>query len=273
MTDRRALLAVAIAGVAILALSFVNGWIIHDREIRGEGFRHSEVLLSAWRSVAIPVLSLAAILAAATAVGAVVILARPGALPRWLLVAGAVAVVALVASSLVPLSWDGFTMSIDLRPGLLTALGLLLAVVMLVAAWSAAGLGTGALAPLAIGGLVVAGAAVGGRWAVLTVSGPSNQAWEDGAYVRSADDLPPLTLKIEDGTYRIDDRWAGTWEGSGGWTITVDGDPACPDARGAYHARPGGEDEADLHFVKIVDTCRDGERASDLESGIWVRQP
>ena len=29
----------------------------------------------------------------------------------------------------------------------------------------------------------------------------------------------------------------------------------------------------DLRFVKIVDTCRDGERAADLESGIWVRQP
>ena len=273
MTERRALLAVATAGVAILALSFANGWIVHDLEVRGEGFRHSEVLLSAWRSVAIPVLSLAAITAAATAVGALFLIAQRGALPRWLLVAGAVAVVALVASSLVPLSWDGFTTSIDLRPGLLTALGLVLAVVMLVAAWIAAGLGTGALAPLAIGGLVVAGAAVGGRSVVLTVSGPSNQAWEDGAYVRAAEDLPPLTLTIEDGTYRIDDRWAGTWEGSGGWTIAVDGDPACPDARGAYHARAAGENEADLRFVKIVDTCREGERASDLESGIWVRQP
>ncbi len=273
MTERRALLAIATAGVAILALSFVNGWIVHDLEIRGEGFRHSEVLLSAWRSVAFPVLSLAAIIAAATAVGAVVILARPGVLPRWLLVAGALAVVALVASSLVPLSWDGFTTRIDLRPGILTAVGLILAVVMLVAAWIAAGIGIGAAAPFAFAGLVVAGAAVGGRWAVLTVSGPSNQAWEDGAYVRSADDLPPLTLTIEDGTYRIDDRWMGTWEGSGGWTIAVDGDPACPDARGAYHARRAGEDDGDLRFVKIVDTCRDGERASDLESGIWVRQP
>jgi hypothetical protein len=273
VTDRRALLAVAIAGVAILALSFVGGWIVLDREVRGEGFRHSEILLSAWRSVAVPVLSLAAIIAAATAVAAIVIMTRPGVLPRWLLVAGAVAVVSLVASSLVPLSWDGFTTSIDLRPGLLTAVGLILAVVMLVAAWMAAGIGRGAGVPIAIAGLVVAGAAVGGRSAVLTVSGPSNQAWEDGTYVRSAGDLPPLTLSIDDGTYRIDDRWSGTWEGSGGWTIVVDGDPACPDSRGAYHAHGEGEDDMDLRFVKIVDTCRDGERASDLESGIWVRQP
>lgn len=273
MTDRRALLAVAIAGVAIFALSFVNGWIVLDREVRGEGFRHSEILLSAWRSVAIPVLSLAAIIAAATAVAAIVILTRPGVLQRWLLVAGAVAVVALVASSLVPLSWDGFTTGIDLRPGLLTAAGLILAVVMLVAAWTAAGIGRGAVVPIAISGLIVAGAAVGGRSTVLIASGPSNQAWEDGTYVRSADDLPALTLSIDDGTYRIADRWSGTWEGSGGWTIVVDGDPACPDSRGAYHAHGEGEDDTDLRFVKIVDTCRDGERASDLESGIWVRQP
>ena len=273
MTDRRALLVIAIAGAAILALSFGNGWIVHDREVRGEGFRHSEILLSAWRSVAIPVLSLAAIFAAATAVGAVIILARPEALPRWLLVAGAVAVVALVASSLVPLSWDGFTTSIDLRPGVLTAVGLILAIVMLVGACVAAGIGRGAAATLAIAGLVVAGAAVGGRWAVLTVTGPSNQAWQDGTYVRLGSDLPPLTLTIEDGAYRIDDRWSGAWEGSGGWTIALDDDPACPESRGAYHAHGEGDDEKDLRFVKIVDTCRQSERASDLETGIWVRQP
>jgi hypothetical protein len=273
VTDRRALLAVAIAGVALFALSFVNGWIVHDREIRGEGFRHSEILLSAWRSVAIPVLSLAAIIAAGTAVAAGVILARPGALPRWLLVAGAVSVFALVASSLVPLSWDGFTTSIDLRPGVLTAIGLILAVVMLVAAWFAAGIGRGVAVAIAIGGLVVAGAAVGGRWTVLTASGPSNQAWQDGTYVRSAGDLPPLTLTIDDGTYRVGDRWSGTWDGSGGWTIALDDDPACPDSRGAYHAHGEGQDEMDLRFVKIVDTCGEGERASDLENGIWVRQP
>lgn len=273
MTDRRALVAVAIAGVAIFALSFVNGWIFLDREVRGEGFRHSEILLSAWRSVAIPVLSLAAIIAAATAVAAIVMLTRPGVMPRWLLVAGAVAVLALVASSLVPLSWDGFTTSIDLRPGLLTAVGLTLAVVMFVTGWIAGRIGRGAVVPVAITGLVVAGAAVGGRWAVLTVGGPSNQAWQDGRYVRSGDDAAPLTLTIEDGTYRIDDRWSGAWEGSGGLTIAIDDDPACPDSRGAYHAHGEGDDEMDLRFVKIVDTCADGERASDLESGIWVRQP
>jgi hypothetical protein len=273
VTVRRALLVVVIAGVAIFALSFVSGWIVHDREIRGEGFRHSETLLNAWRSIAIPVLTLAAIISAGTAAAALTILLRPGILPSWILAAGSVAVVALVASSLVPLSWDGFTTSIDLRPGLLTAVGLILALAMLVAAWRAAEIGRGAVVPFVIAGLVVGGAAVGGRSAILVVGGPSNQNWDDGTYVRAGDDLPPLTLTIEAGAYRIDDRWSGRWEGSGGWTIAIDGDPACPDARGAYHAHGEGEDQMDLRFVKIVDTCRDGERAADLESGIWVRQP
>ena len=273
MTERRALLVVAIAGAAIFALSFVNGWIVHDREIRGEGFRHSETLLSAWRSVAIPILAPAAIIAALTALTAVLIRARPGALPRWVPLAGSVAVLALVASSLVPLGWDGHTTSIDLRPGILGAIGLFLGVAMVVASAVAAGIEDRAWAAIAVAGIVLAMAAVGGRWAVLTVSGPSNQAWEDGTYVRSSDGLPSLTLTIEDGTYRIDDRWSGVWEGSGGWTVALDDDPVCPDSRGAYHAHGEGDDEKDLRFVKIVDTCRDGERASDLESGIWVRQP
>lgn len=270
--NRRELLIVAGAGAAIFALSFVNGWIVHDREVRGEGFRHAETLLNAWRSAAVPVLSLAAVAAAGTAAAALVLLARPGALPRWLLVAGSLAVLALVASSLAPLGWDGHTTSIDLRPGFLAPVGLVLSVAMLAAAWATAGFGAGRLAPLAVAGLVLVGMAVGGRWAILTVSGPSNQAWEDGTYVRAASDLPALELSIRDGTYRIDDRWAGTWEGSGGWTIVLDDDPACPDSRGAYHARRAGDD-ADLRFVMVVDTCRDGERARDLEAGIWERRP
>jgi hypothetical protein len=271
--DRRALAVVAIAAAGIFALSLVNGWIVHDREIRGEGFRHSTILLSAWRSVAIPVLSLGAVAALVTGVVALVAMARRGRAPRWPLVVGAVAIVGLVASSLVPLSWDGPTTSIDLRPGPLTAVGLVLGVALAIAAALAAGLGARAVAPLAAGALVLAGLAVGGRWAVLTITGPSNQAWEDGTYVRTADGLAPLTMTILDGTYRIDDRWAGTWEGRGGWTIALDDDPACPDSRGAYHAHGDGPDGADLRFVMIVDTCRDGERAADLQSGIWVRRP
>lgn len=271
MTDRRALWVVALTGAAIFALSFVSGWIVHDREIRGEGFRHSETLLSAWHSVAVPVLSLAAIGALATAAVAFAALARRDAVPRWALVAGSVAVLGLIGAGVVPLGWDGFTTSIDLRPGLLTAVGLALATVML--GGSQGGAPHPAWPVLAVAVLLVAATGAGGRWAVLTLSGPSNQAWSDGTYVRAADDGEPLTLVVADGTYRIGERWSGTWEGSGGWTITLDDDPACPGSRGAYHAHGEGPDGKDLRFVKIVDTCGDGGRAADLEGGTWTRQP
>jgi hypothetical protein len=272
VTVRRATVIVALAGAAIFALSFVNGWIVHDLEVRGEGFRHSEILLSAWRSVAVPVLSIAPMVAIGTTVAALVMLARPGTLPRWLLVAGSLTVLAIVASSLVPLGWNGHTTSIDLRPGLLTVLGLMLASTMLAASIVAAEVNAARWVPIAIVGIVVAGLGVGGRWTVLELSGPSNQNWEDGTYVRAGAD-PALTLEIEDGTYRIGDRWAGTWEGGGGWTVALDDDPACPGSRGAYHAHSAGADDAGLRFVKIVDTCLDGERARDLEAGIWEREP
>ena len=39
----------------IFAISFVQGWIVHERELRGEGYRFVRIFLSAWRGVAIPV--------------------------------------------------------------------------------------------------------------------------------------------------------------------------------------------------------------------------
>jgi hypothetical protein len=53
--------------------------------------------------------------------------------------------------------------------------------------------------------------------------------------------------------------------------VIIDGDPACPDSRGTYHARDAGDEN--LYFVKVVDTCADGARAADLETGTWVRVP
>ena len=81
---------------------------------------------------------------------------------------------------------------------------------------------------------------------------------------------PAETLTIAGDHVTIGDRWEGTWEWSG-WTVTVDNDPACPDSRGTYHARDAGEEN--LRFVKVVDTCAEGARAADLETGIWVRVP
>ena len=58
MTRQRWLLVVAVCGAAIFALSFVNGWIVLDRELRGEGYRHARSTVSAWRGAGLPVLAL-----------------------------------------------------------------------------------------------------------------------------------------------------------------------------------------------------------------------
>ncbi len=49
----------------------------------------------------------------------------------------------------------------------------------------------------------------------------------------------------------------------------LDDDPACPAARGTYHAH--GVDEEDLRLVMVVEPCMDGARATDLEAGTWER--
>ena len=272
MTRSRALAVVAVIGVAIFALSFVNGWIVLDREIRGEGYRHSEIVLGAWRSVAVPVLSVGSVVALGTAVAAAVRLTGLAAVPAWLLAGGAVVSLAAMATSLVPLGWDGHTTSIDLRPALLTWVGLALGAVMLAAVAIAAPTGARTWAVLGVVGLAALVAGLAGRQAVLTASGPSNQNWSDGSYVLATSD-GAVTLTIDDGTYRLGDRWAGVWEGSGGWTVALDDDQACPGSRGAYHAHGEGPEGVDLRFVRIVDTCEAGARSELLESGIWERQP
>ena len=96
MTRTRWLWLIAAAGLAIFALSFVQGWIIHQRELRGEGYRLVQIFLSAWRGVAIPVTAAASVVALATG-----LLAAAAALgrfrpPGWLLVGGAAIVVGLM---------------------------------------------------------------------------------------------------------------------------------------------------------------------------------
>ena len=271
MRRSRALLIVALIGVVVFALSFVNGWVVHDREIRGEGYRHSEILLSAWRSVAVPVLTVGVLCLLATGLGAAARLAGVVALPEWLLLGGAVSGLALVASSIAPIGWDGHTTSIDLRPAALTAVGIVLGTVMLATLAAAFPPGRRGWAALAGLGAILLVAGVGGRQIVLSASGPSNQVWSDGTYVLNPG-RDAVTLVIADGRYQIDGGWAGTWEGSDSLTVALDDDPACPDARGAYHAHGEGADGLDLRFVMIVDPCLAGERAELLESGIWERQ-
>lgn len=270
MTRSRWLLAVVVAGVAIFALSFVNAWIVHDREVRGEGYRFVQYFLSAWRGVGMPVLTVAAVTALATATWAVAVLRRPS-LPAWPLMAGSLVVLGLMVAAAWPVSQDGHASSVDLSPGLLLPVGMVLGAVMFGGSMSVARPSRRDRFVLALAAVTVIVAGAGARHLGLQLAEGTGRHWSEGSYTRpAAEGRPAATLTIGDGSFRVDGRWSGTWEWSG-WTIIVDDDPACPGSRGTYHAH--GEEDQALRFVKVVDTCGDGERAADFETGIWERVP
>ena len=267
MSRSRWLVLVAGAGVALFVLSFVNGWIVHDRELRGEGYRFVQVTLSAWRTAGMPVLTVGAIGALVAAGLALASMAAPR-LPGWPLLVACVVVVAVVASIAVPVAQRGQASDVDLSPGLLVVPGMLLASAMVAGAVAATDPPRRLVAVLAVAGLAAFAVAVGGRWAALHWAEGDNRFWDVGSYTLSGADGGSVTITLEEDAYRIGDAYAGSLEWSG-WTVILDGDPACPDSRGAYHARAAGDDA--IRFVKVVDTCRDGERAELLERGIWER--
>lgn len=269
--ELRWLLVIAMAGIAIFALSFVAAWINHDRELTGEGYRAVAVDLSAWRDVALPVVAAGALAALVVAALALASAVRPRVVPAWLLVAGSALAVAILLASAWPVEQRGFASRVTLTPGWALVVAIGLACIMLVAAVAVArptrrtliAAGAMALAVLAVGSV--------GRVIGLNLDEGDNQSWEFGAYTHQATgEVPAQTMTLAETTYRIDDRWSGTFE-SQGWSVVFDDDPACPDARGAYHAHaaPGGG----IRFVRVVDTCLDGERARDLEAGVWIPDP
>lgn len=269
MTRQGWLWVAVVAGVLLFALSFVNGWIFHDRELRGEGYRHVHVLLSAWRGVAMPVTSLAAILAVLVAVTAAVDALTRRRLPTWLPVIGVALVVGLVIASAWPVTKDGHASTVRLSAWWLLAPALSLAVLAAVAVRAAYRPSARVLGLALLAGLVTIPVGAAARWQGLHWAEGTGRHWEVGTYTRPATDGQPTeSMTLTGERYRIGDRWEGTFESSG-WTVILDDDPACPDARGTYHAH--GENEADLRFVMVVDPCRDGERAADLETGIWRR--
>jgi hypothetical protein len=271
MTRGRWLLLVAVAGAALFALSFVNAWIVHDRELRGEGYRFVQVTLSAWRSAGMPVLTVGAVAALLVAVGAAASVRVPR-LPRWPLLAGSVAVLAIVASVAVPIGQRGQASDVDLSPGLLVVPGLVLAAAMVLGALQAVSPSRRATVGLGAMGIAVLALAIGVRWAALHWGEGDNRFWEGGSYTLAPEDGEPVTITFEEDAYRIGEDYAGSLDWSG-WTVVLHDDRACPDARGTYHARSAGESEAAIRFVKVVDTCRDGDRAAILERGTWERNP
>ena len=272
MTRTRALVLIALAGAAIGVLSLVDAWIVHDREVRGEGYRDVLTALSPWEGVAVPVLTLGVIAAVATGGVALASLRRRDALPRWALPLGSILALAVVGATFVPIGQDGHASSIDLTIGWAGVIGVGLTAVMVACALWVVRPRRRHLVALGIVALIVLGGAAGGRWAVLQVDAGSNEAWSDGSYTRAATDGQPAeVMTLGDGRFEIGGRWSGTWE-SLGWTVVISDDPACPDTLGTYHVHghPEALDE-DLRFVMVVDPCRDGERAEDLETGIWER--
>ena len=269
MTSRRWLVVLAVAGIAIFALSFVNAWIVHDREVRGEGYRIVQHSVGAWRGVGMPVLTLGVLAALAVAIGAAISLPGRFRMAPRLLVAGSFLTVGLIASAAWPASRDGHASSVDLSPGVALPVGIGLALLMVVAALAVARPSARVVMSAFVIGLVALGSgAIGSSFALQAGEG-TGRHWSEGSYTRSATEGEPTeTLTIAGETVSISERWAGSWEWSG-WTVVIDNDPACPDSRGTYHAHGVGDE--DLRFVKVVDTCQDGARAADLETGTWER--
>jgi hypothetical protein len=271
VTRTRWLWLVAAAGLAIFAISFVQGWIIHERELRGEGYRFVRTFLSAWRGVAIPVTAAAAVIALATAMSAAAIARLGSRVPTALLVIGSGVVVALIGASALPIMQDGHASSVTLGPWWILPIALALGLLMVVATVAAVRPTRRVVAAAAVLAVVAFAGGAGGRWLGLQLAEGGGGHWEVGSYTRTATDGQATeTMTLTADSYRIADRWSGTFESSG-WTVVLDDDPACPSARGTYHAH--GVDEADLRFVMVVDPCMDGARAADLQTGNWIRDP
>jgi len=271
VTRTRWLWLVAAAGLAIFAISFVQGWIVHERELRGEGYRFVRIFLSAWRGPAIPVTAAASV--AALAVG---LLASAAALerirpPGWLLVNGPAIVIGLIGASAWPVLQTGHASSVRLGPWFLLPVALTLGVIMVVGSAAAARPPRRVIVAAAVLAAVALVGGAAGRWLGLQLAEGTGRHWEVGSYTRTATDGESTeSLTLTGATYSIGDRWSGSFESSG-WTVILDDDPACPGARGTYHAHSVADD--DLRFVMVVDPCMDGARAEDLETGIWERDP
>ncbi len=275
MTRRRWLLALVALAATLLALSFVDGWVVHDREVRGEGYRHVRVFLDAWQTPAFPVLGVGIGAAAATGLLAVAAL-RGARLPRLSLAIGAAVTLGLVAATLPPVRQDGQASSVILGISWVGLIGIVVAGLVATAAVRAVPVDDRTLLLLGVVAVLVGGAAFGGRWATLQLKEGSGRHWSDGAYVRPAPGTRgargtgSLRLVIDGGSFSVG-RWAGRWAGNG-VTVTLDDDPACPAVHAAYNVRAAALGSEDITITRIVDTCADGARAADLD-GAWARQP
>lgn len=255
-------LAVAGLALALVALSFVPAWLLHHRELSGEGYRSLVIGLTAWqlRSGSLPVLGAAVVV---TGLAAAVALALPAA--RGWAIVGVAGSLGLLLAGLVPLTQVGHVSRIWINPG--WALGV---AILLVAASSALAVRTArpsrrVMVAAAVALVLAAAGGLGIRALQLHLfEGPSPN-WSDGAWERI--DGRGGALVLDDGTFRLG-GWSGTMEPAGINVILTE-DPACPDARGFYRVR---NVEGGVLWEKVVDVCADGARAAELE-GVWREAP
>lgn len=269
----RWLLLAALAAAGLVALSLVDGWIIHDRELRGEGYRQVQVQLDAWQAPAAPILAGGIAAAAVGGLAALAALRMRRSAAGLVALGGATIALAAILAGLVPVGQDGRISSVDLSIGWASGVGIGLAAIMVAATVRAVRPSRAVVLGLAVAGILALAAAAGGRWVTLQQREQVGEHWSPGTYLRTATEgHPPATLEIRDGTFAIDNRWGGHWAGIG-LTVEIDDDPACPAVHGAYHVHDAGASGADLRFVALLDRCGDGARQAELETGIWVRQP
>lgn len=244
-------------------------WIVHFREMRGEGYRTLNLDLSAWQGGAVPVLAAGVVVLVASGAFAVAwSTRRQRSLPVGIPIAAGIGA-GLLGAAAWPISHVGQVSGLWLSPGWALAAGLLLAVVLVAGALRLAGARWRVVAGTALGALLAVAGGVGGRSVLLAGAEADRPHWSDGTYTRALDDGRRQVLTLQDATYRLGDTWSGRFEASGLTMILVD-DPACPDARGAYRIFSAGDD--DIRWELIVDVCADGARVPDF-SGTWQRDP
>lgn len=255
-------LAVAGLAVALLALSFVPAWLVHHRELQGEGYRSLVIGLTAWqlRSGSLPVLGGAVLVVSASAL---VALALPAA-RRWATV-GLATSLGLLLAGFVPLTQVGHISRVWITPG--WALGVAIVLVGATAALAGSGARPGRrTVVVAAMALVIALAAGAGIRALQLhlFEGPSPN-WSDGTW-RQVDGTSG-DLVIDGRAFRLDE-WSGALEPAG-INVIITEDPACPEARGFYRVR---NVESGVLWEKVVDVCAGGARAEALE-GVWRQAP
>ena len=183
-TARRA--TVVIAGLAVIGLSFVPGWIEHLRVVMGEGPRNIGTPLSAWELESVPVVTGAVLVDGLLVVVSIAGFLRPAAVRGWWVPVLALAAIGLLAGSAWPVGQSGHASSVTLTAGWPLGLAIMLNVVILLASLRPLAPQPALLGASALALVIVAGGAMAGRTLQLNLVEGNGRHWTDGSYTRQA---------------------------------------------------------------------------------------